>query len=127
MNEAPLTSHAHVTTDRADRYAKQLAAHLARRLETVWDETTGRGVVRLDGGRCDLARDDAGLRLHVGVDATVAPAEQTDLVARIEDVVGRHLVRFGARDELVVTWQRSDGSPGGVFRHTDGPEAGHER
>ncbi|MEO7234009.1 MAG: DUF2218 domain-containing protein [Lapillicoccus sp.] len=127
MDDAPLTSRAHVATDRADRYAKQLAAHLARRLETAWDETTGRGVVHLDGGRCDLERDDSGLSLHAAVDAALAPAEQTAVVARIEDVVGRHLVRFGARDELVVTWQRSDGSPGGVFQHTDGPEAGHER
>ena len=31
---------------------------------------------------------------------------------RLEDVVGRHLVRFGTKDELVVQWQRSDGSPG---------------
>ena len=31
---------------------------------------------------------------------------------RLEDVVGRHLVRFGTKDELVVQWQRSDGTSG---------------
>jgi hypothetical protein len=33
-------------------------------------------------------------------------------LARLEDVVGRHLLRFGARDELHVRWSRSDGQPG---------------
>jgi hypothetical protein len=33
---------------------------------------------------------------------------------RLEDVVGRHLVRFGARDELVVRWTRADGAQGTV-------------
>jgi hypothetical protein len=34
----------------------------------------------------------------------------------MEDVVGRHLVRFGTRDELVVRWIRSDGTDGSVQR-----------
>jgi hypothetical protein len=33
-------------------------------------------------------------------------------VATYEDVVGRHLVRFGERDELQVQWVRSDGAAG---------------
>ena len=37
-----------------------------------------------------------------------------DAVERIERVVGTHLVRFGARDGLVVQWQRGDG-PGQSF------------
>ncbi len=35
-----------------------------------------------------------------------------DDVATYEDVVGRHLVRFGERDELSVAWTRSDGTTG---------------
>ena len=35
-----------------------------------------------------------------------------DDVATYEDVVGRHLVRFGERDELHVSWVRSDGTAG---------------
>jgi hypothetical protein len=34
-------------------------------------------------------------------------------------VVGRHLVRFGTRDELVVRWVRADGSPGSEQRRVD--------
>ena len=37
---------------------------------------------------------------------------------RLEDVVGRHLVRFGSRDELVVRWTRADGTPGTVQENT---------
>jgi len=37
-------------------------------------------------------------------------------VAGLEDAVGRHLVRFGVRDELVVSWVREDGTPGTVQR-----------
>ncbi len=132
MESAPPVSTAVVATDRPDRYAKQLAAHLARRLDTTWDDATRRGVVRFDGGRCDLLAGDDGLHLELVADApdptqaASAPAS-TELVTRMEDVVGRHLVRFGTRDELVVAWRRSDGTEGGVFRHTDEPDASHER
>jgi uncharacterized protein len=44
----------------------------------------------------------------------VGQAAAAELV-HIEDVVGRHLVRFGERDELVVSWVRADGSPGQVY------------
>lgn len=37
----------------------------------------------------------------------------------MEDVVGRHLVRFGTRDELIVEWVRSHGGPGSVQRKTE--------
>ena len=42
-----------------------------------------------------------------------------DSIARLEDVVGRHLVRFGAKDELVVTWARDDGHAGTEQRNTE--------
>jgi hypothetical protein len=34
---------------------------------------------------------------------------------RLESVVGKHLVRFGAKDELVVEWMRDTGEPGTVW------------
>jgi hypothetical protein len=46
----------------------------------------------------------------VATDAPERYAKQ--LLAHIEDVLGRHLERFGARRELVVTWQR--GRPDGA-------------
>jgi hypothetical protein len=35
----------------------------------------------------------------------------------LEDVVGRHLVRFGTKDELVVEWRRESGEPGTTQRN----------
>ena len=46
--------------------------------------------------------------------AVEGEAEDLD---RLEDVVGRHLVRFGAKDELVAEWHRDNGAPGSVQRN----------
>ena len=101
-------STASVATDRPGRYAKQLAAHLSRRLTTSWDEDAGRGWVELDNGRADLVAADNALELRIETDGDVA---------RFEDVLGRHLVRFGKKDELVVQWTRDDGTPGTSYRN----------
>lgn len=45
----------------------------------------------------------------------------SDAVERFERVVGSHLARFGARDGLVVQWQRDNG-PGQSFMASD-PDA----
>jgi hypothetical protein len=99
-------STALVATDRAARYGKQLAAHLGRRLETSWDDESASGVVLFDSGRCDLTSSADGLLLRVEVDSATEAAAALEQLTRMEDVVGRHLVRFGARDELVATWVR---------------------
>ncbi|MBK6885242.1 MAG: DUF2218 domain-containing protein [Tetrasphaera sp.] len=105
----PVTSDAFVATDRPGRYGKQLAAHLGKRAQTEWDEAAGRGSIRFGhGGRADLVAQDAGLRMRL----TARPAS----VERLEGVLGGHLVRFGARDELVTSWTRSDGTPGSEQR-----------
>ena len=46
--------------------------------------------------------------MTVESDALVLRAEAADeeTLAKVEDVAGRHLVRFGQRDELVVDWSR---------------------
>lgn len=115
MNSAQsVVSRTLVATDRAPRYGKQLIGHLGRHLETSWDEDTATGVVRFEHGLCDLTSSAEGLLLALEIDpGTPAVSEQ---VARMEDVIGRHLVRFGARDELVASWVRSDGTPGSTQR-----------
>ena len=105
------TSTAQVSTDRPGRYAKQLVSHLSRRVEGTWSDDDGRGSLEFPAGRGYLVAVDGVLDLRVE-----APAEN---IAQLEDVVGRHLVRFGKRDELVVAWQRSDGSAGGRFRNEE--------
>ena len=42
-----------------------------------------------------------------------------DHLERLEDVIGRHLVRFGSKDELTVSWVRDDGQPGSTQRPSD--------
>jgi hypothetical protein len=41
---------------------------------------------------------------------------EAEHLGRLEDVMGRHLVRFGTRDELVVEWRRDTGEPGTIQR-----------
>ncbi|GAB7183102.1 DUF2218 domain-containing protein [Kitasatospora sp. Ki12] len=107
-------STAHVSTDRPGRYAKQLAAHMGRKIEATYSEETGRGTLVFSAGTATLeARPDALLLTVEG---------ERDKLPGLEDVVGRHLVRFGARDELVVEWQRDNGEAGLVHRNED-PEA----
>ena len=108
----PVTSEALVATDRPGRYGKQLASHLSKRVASQWDDETGTGsLVFGHGGRADLAAVDGGLRFEL----VARPAS----VARLEDVIGRHLVRFGARDELAVAWTRSDGTAGTTQRNSE--------
>jgi hypothetical protein len=106
------TSTASVPTDRPGRYAKQLVSHMSRRGHGEWHDEQGAGTLELTGGRVELRSTPGALVLRL----TVPPGGD---VARLEDVVGRHLVRFGARDELVVAWQRGDGTAGTTQRRAE--------
>ena len=99
----PLT-RAQVATDRPARYGKQLAQHLGRKMGGEWDSEAETGWVLLGESRLTLTADEGVLSLEL--DAPEAELE------RFEGVVGRHLVRFGVRDELVCAWTRADGSTG---------------
>jgi hypothetical protein len=94
------TSTAVVATDAAARYAKQLLAHLGRKagVEPVDGEPDG-GLLRLSAGT-GVVRPRAD---HLVLEARAADAESLTLV---EDVLARHLERFGARRELTVSWLR---------------------
>jgi hypothetical protein len=105
-----ITSTARVSTARAPRYGKQLVSHLGRRSTGVWDETSASGTL-------DMTGSDDRATAHVAFSTTPeallieVTSADTD-IATYEDVVGRHLVRFGERDELRVRWVHSDGVPG---------------
>jgi uncharacterized protein len=113
MTSSQATSTAQVVTDRPGRYAKQLVSHLTRRATGEWSDEAGRGRIEFSegAGRAELVAGDGVLELSV---------EGTDL-DRLEDVIGRHLVRFGSKDELIVNWQRGDGSPGTQQRNAGDP------
>lgn len=97
-------SRAAVATDRPARYGKQLVNHLGRKQGGEWDDPTSTGWVVLGDGRLEVSVTGDELVLSL-------TAPDTDL-ERLEDVVGRHLVRFGARDGLVCAWTRADGQAG---------------
>ena len=94
------TSTAVVVTDAAARYARQLLAHLGRKntVEELEGEPGG-GLLVFPYGRASVRPAEGHLLL-------TASAADGDSLDRLEDVLGRHLVRFGARAELAVTWQR---------------------
>jgi hypothetical protein len=98
------TSSAIVGTARPDRYGKQLVSHLGRRVGGEWNGAEGAGWIQFTFGRAEVASHPDALHLVVHGEA--------GQLATLEDVVGRHLARFGAQDDLVVRWSRQDGTPG---------------
>jgi uncharacterized protein len=103
---ALLTSTAVVPTDAAARYAKQLLAHLGRKagVEPVDGEP--------DGGRLTLSAGTGIVRPRADHLVMEALAPDADSLGVVEDVLARHLERFGARRELTVTWQRNTPAEG---------------
>ena len=110
----PLISVATVPTERAARYGKQLVSHMAHKITGAWDEEAGSGYLLFDRegpvlGRFDVVASASDLRLELHTEP-----ERAD---RLEFIVGIHLARFGARDSLAISWERTDGSEGS----TQGP------
>lgn len=97
-----LTSSAVVATDAAPRYSKQLLSHLGRKntVEAIDGEP--------DGGRLVFAYGTGVVRPDGAALVLEAAAENQEDLEHVEDVLKRHLERFGARRELVVEWQRPD-------------------
>lgn len=105
-----IASTASVATDAAARYAKQLVAHLGRKVPVV-SLPDGTSRLTLSAGTGTVwALDDA---LVLG-----AEAEDEDALANVQDVLSRHLIRFGARRELSVEW-----TPGPPISGTFPPSA----
>ena len=105
----PLASTAIVPTQRAARYGKQLVSHMAHKITGFWDEEADSGYLLFDRegpvlGRFDVIALPSDLRLELRTEP-----ERAD---RLEFIVGIHLARFGARDSLAISWERTDGSEG---------------
>lgn len=105
----PLIATASVSTKRAARYGKQLVSHMGHKITGSWDEEAGNGYLLFDRegpvlGRFDVIASASDLRLELRT-----TPERAD---RLEFIVGIHLARFGARDSLAISWERTDGSEG---------------
>jgi hypothetical protein len=92
---APLAARADVATDAPARYAKQLVSHLGRRVE--WRTDGPVSTATIAGGTGIVEVGDGVLVLR-------ARAADPESLERVQDVLGRHLERFGQRNELVVSW-----------------------
>lgn len=97
-----LNSTAVIRTDAATRYAKQLLAHLGHKVpvEDVDGVPHAQRLVFAYGTGTVRPEDD---RLVLE-----AVAEDDASLAHVEDVLTRHLERFGSRRQLTVSWQRPD-------------------
>ena len=95
MTGSSFTTQALVATDRPSRYLVQLCKHFGHKIQTVWTEHEGE--LHFDLGTALLHAQADGLRITV----TAGDAES---LTQLADVVERHLVRFGTKDELVVAW-----------------------
>ena len=105
----PLIATASASTKRAARYGKQLVSHMGHKITGSWDEEAGSGYLLFDRegpvlGRFDVIASASDLRLELRTEP-----ERAD---RLEFIVGIHLARFGARDSLAISWERTDGSEG---------------
>lgn len=90
-----LTTHSTVVTTNPERFIKQLASHLGRKLEVSRaDDAT---VIEFDGGSCELRSAGTALEMQ-------ASAGSSEVLDRVQRVVGSHLERFGTREGLVVEW-----------------------
>jgi catechol 2,3-dioxygenase len=90
-----LGSRAVVETDKPSPFFLQLAKHFRHKLEVTFDER--RAVIPFPAGHVEV---------EAGQDALIltAYAQTPADLARVEDVVGSHLERFGRRDELQVAF-----------------------
>lgn len=98
MLAQPLRSSADVLTDAPDRYAKQLVAHLGRKITF---NTEGPASTATIGGATAQVMSGEGV-LRMLVTGSDEPS-----VARAEEVLGMHLERFGQRQQLTVAWTRT--------------------
>ena len=90
-----ISSRAVVRTDKPTPYLLQLAKHFRHKLEVTFDER--RAVIAFATGHAEV---------EAGPDAlTITAHAQTAAgLARVEEVVGSHLERFGRSDELSVAF-----------------------
>jgi hypothetical protein len=96
LTSQPLASAtAFVATSRPQRYIRQLVSHFGNKVKTEFTDQGGR--LEFDFGVCDLKATPRGIEL-IGTAGDAAQLET------LKDVVARHVVRFGANDQLTVSW-----------------------
>ena len=93
-----LSSEARVPTATPRRFLAQLCKHFQHKLPVVLAEEHGQ--IEFQDGVCTLNADAETLVMRV-------TAGNEASLARLEDVVARHLGRFAFRDKPEIFWQRA--------------------
>ncbi|WP_420406040.1 DUF2218 domain-containing protein [Nisaea sp.] len=96
-------AHAAIRTEKADRYLVQLCKHIAHKIPATWD--AGRGHADFGFGACDMTAENGTLTLECS-------APETEGLARVKYIVEDHVVRFGWKEELSVSWEDGKKAPG---------------
>ena len=91
-----MRSIAEVATPLPARYLAQLCKHFQHKLDVTFDTQSGHIVFPL--GDCRLKASENILTLSV-------EADDQEKLAKLEDVVARHLVRFTFREEMQIDWR----------------------
>jgi len=91
-------SVAKIESDRASIYLQQLCKHFAHKLPVEF--TPERGQIAFSAGTCRLEAAD-------GVLTIWADAEDPAGVARLQDVIERHLLRFAFREPPAFAWSEA--------------------
>lgn len=113
------TATARVSTDRPARYAQQLVSHFGTHNEGHWSADEARGTFSFIGEGPDATNPQRQFEGRVNISLIAADATllihvegPSELIPRFEEVVGSHLVRFGEKDNLTVSWRRGSSEDG---------------
>jgi len=99
MEAESLSSVARVATAVPRRYLGQLCKHFEHRPTASVSLAEGHGRIEFPFGVCTLDADAEALIMRV-------TAADEAALARLEDVVARHLERFAFRDKPEIVWTR---------------------
>lgn len=90
-----LAATARVPTPQPRRYMTQLCKHFEHRVPVTFSKAGGR--IDFPLGVCTLQATSDAILMRV-------EAEEAAGLEQMEDVIGRHLVRFAFREPVVVEW-----------------------
>jgi uncharacterized protein len=90
------SSVAEIATPQGERYLTQLCKHFQHRRPVVLEGASGH--IAFDIGNCGLRAGGGALTLSLD-------AADDEQLARLQDVIARHLLRFAFREQVQINWR----------------------
>ncbi|KPA22178.1 hypothetical protein shim_16250 [Shimia sp. SK013] len=84
-------------TENASRYLQQLCKHWSHKCETEFSPEAGTVVFPENRGTLSMQASESSLTM------TISVPDPTNL-AKMQDVVDKHLLRFAFREDLAINW-----------------------